>query len=101
MLVMMQDMTTAQNLGGTTGMAGRMFEALWPGSRDSMSDLASFDDGQAGEDEVDDEEDIQRDKLRDDDDPSGVIGTISDKVQQCQDSFPQKERSLDQLTQPG
>jgi hypothetical protein len=66
---------------------------------DSLSDLASSDDGEAGDDE--DDEGIEQGKLSEDDEPSRVIGTIAKTVRQRMERFRHKEMKLDQLTQPG
>jgi hypothetical protein len=68
--------------------------------RDSLSDLASSDDGQDGEDMDDDEEDTNLGMLSDDDEPGWVMGTISKTVQHRMQSFWQKQMRLDALTQP-
>jgi hypothetical protein len=67
--------------------------------RDSLSDLASSKDGEAGEDE--DDEEIQQGKLSEDDEPGWVMGTITKTVQQRMKMFRQKQMKLDELTQPG
>jgi hypothetical protein len=56
------------------------FEKMMAGMRDTVSDLASSDDGEDGEDE--DEETVQS-KLSKDDELGWVMGTISKMVQQC------------------
>jgi len=66
---------------------------------DSQSDLASSDDGEDGEDE--DDGDTEQGKLRDDDKPGWVMGTIIKMVQQCMERFRQKQMKLDELTQLG
>jgi hypothetical protein len=53
---------------------------MMAGMRDTVSDLASSDDGEDGEDE--DEETVQS-KLSKDDELGWVMGTISKMVQQC------------------
>jgi hypothetical protein len=66
---------------------------------DSLSDLASSDDGEDGEDE-DDKETVQG-KLCENDKPGWVMGTITKTVCQRMASFRQKQIKLDELTQPG
>jgi len=56
---------------------------------DSLSDLASSDDGEDGEDE--DDEETELGKLSDDDKPGWVMGTITKTVQQRMESFRQKQ----------
>jgi len=65
---------------------------------DSISDLASSDNGEDGEDE--DDEETEQGKLSDDDQPGWVMGTITKTVQQRMESFRQKQMKLDELTQP-
>jgi len=65
---------------------------------DSLSHLASSDNGEDGEDE---DEETELGKLSEDDEPGWVMGTISKTVQQRMESFWQKQMKLDELTQPG
>jgi hypothetical protein len=67
----------------------------------SLSDLASSDDDEDGEDEVDDEEDTGHGKLSEDDEPGWVLGTTSKTGQHRMESFRQKQLRLEELTQPG
>jgi hypothetical protein len=64
----------------------------------SLSDLASFDDWDDREDE---DEETEQGKQSEDDEPGWVMGTISKPVQQCMQSFRQKQMKLDELTQLG
>jgi hypothetical protein len=66
--------------------------------RDTLSDLASSDDGEDGEDEDDETE---QGKLSEDDEPGWGLGTISKTVQQCMECFRLKQMKLDELTLPG
>ena len=50
---------------------------------DSLSDLASSDNGEDGEDE--DDEETEQGQLSEDDEPSWVIGTNTNMVQQRMD----------------
>ena len=68
---------------------------------DSLSDLASSDEEQDGEDKEYDEDDTELGKLSDDYEPGWVMGTISKTVQYRLESFRQKQMKLDELTQPG
>jgi len=97
----MEDMTTAENWGATTGKPETMFEEMLNAIGDSLSDVASSDDKQDREDEEDDEEDTELGKLSDDDEPGWVMGTITKTVQHCMESLRQKQMRLDELTQPG
>jgi len=47
--------------------------------RDSLSDLASSDNGEDGEDE--DDEETEQGQLREDDEPGWVMGTIMKTVE--------------------
>jgi len=66
---------------------------------DSLSNLASSDDGEDGEDE--DDEETEQGKLSEDDKPGWVMGTITKTVQQRMERFRQKQMKFDELTQPG
>jgi hypothetical protein len=65
---------------------------------DSLSDLASSEDGKDGDDE---DEETGQGKLSEDDEPGWVMGTITKTVPQRMESFRQKKMKLDELTQPG
>jgi len=77
------------------------FEEMFNAMGDSLSDLASSKDQEDGEDEGDDEEDIELGKLREDDEPGWVMGTISKTVQHRMEIFQQQHMRLEELTQPG
>jgi hypothetical protein len=66
---------------------------------DSLSDLASSDDGEDGEDE--DDEETEQGNLTKDDEPCWVLGTITKIVQQRMERIRQKQMKLDELTQQG
>jgi len=68
---------------------------------DSLSDLASSQDEEDGEDKDDDGEDTGQGKLSDDDEAGWVMGTISKAVQHHRESYRQKKTRLDELTQLG
>jgi len=68
---------------------------------DSLSDLASSDDGEDGEDEDDDEANSKLGKVSEDDESGWVMSTISKTVQHRVERFWQKQIKLDKLTQPG
>jgi len=67
---------------------------------DSLSDLASSNDGEDGEDEDDDDEDPAGGKLSVDDEPSWVMGTISKTLQYRMEHFRPKQMQLDKFMQP-
>jgi hypothetical protein len=63
----------------------------------SLSDLASSDNQEDGEDD----EDTEQGNLSEDDEPGWVMGTISKTVGQCMEIFRQTKMKLDELTKPG
>jgi hypothetical protein len=65
--------------------------------RHSLSDVASSDDGEDGENE--DEEETDQGKLSKDDEPGWLMGTITKMVLQCIERFQLKQMKLDKLTQ--
>jgi len=67
--------------------------------RDSLSDVASSDDGDDGDDE-DDDETVQG-QQSDNDQPGWEMGTISKMVTQCMERLLQKQTKFHELTQPG
>jgi len=75
------------------------FEEMLVAIGDSLSDLASSDDGEDGEDE--DDEETEQGKLSEDDKPGWVMGIITKTVQHRMERFRQKQMKLDELTQPG
>jgi hypothetical protein len=93
------DMTHAEIAGLISREPEITFEKMLVAIRDSLSDLASSDDVEDGEDE-DDEETVQG-NLSDDDEPGWVMGTITKTVQQRMEMFRQKQMKLDELTQQG
>jgi hypothetical protein len=95
MMQELKDMTAA------TGKPETTCEEMLNGIGDSLSDIASSDDEQDGEDEKDDDEDTELGKLSDDDEPGWVMGTIAKRVQHRMESFRQKQIRLDELTQLG
>jgi hypothetical protein len=64
---------------------------------DSLSDLASSDEGEDGEDE--DDEQTEQGKLSEDHEPGWVVCTISKTVQQGIERFGQRCKKLNELTQ--
>jgi len=97
----MQDMTTAANRGATTGKLKTTIKEMLNAIGVGLSNLASSDDVQNGEDEAGDEEDTEPSKLSDHDEPGRVMGTITKMVQHHMETFWQKEMRLHELTQPG
>jgi len=93
------DMTHAAIVGLTSREPEKTFEEMLVAIGDSLSDLASSDDGEDGEEE--DDEETEQGNLSEDDEPSWVMGTITKTVQQRMERFRQKQMKLDELTQPG
>jgi len=92
------DVTHAEIAGLTPREREKTFEEMIAAIGDSLSDLASSDDGEDGEDE---DEETELGKLSEDDKPGWVMGTISKMVQQRMENFRQKQMKPDELTQPG
>jgi hypothetical protein len=93
--VIMQDMTTAENWGATTGLPETTFEEMLNAIGDRLSNQACSHDEQSGKDEEDDEEDTELGKLSDDDEPRWVMWTIANMVEHRRESFWQKQMRLD------
>jgi len=90
------DMVHAEIAGLTSREPKKTVEEMMAAIGDSLSDLASSDDGEDGEDE---EEETEQGKLSEDDEPGWVMGTITKTVQRRMESFLQKQMKLDELTQ--
>jgi len=95
------DMRNAEKAGLITTKPETTFEEMLNAIGDSLSDLASSDNGEDGENEDDDEEDPAGGNLSEDDEPGWVMGTISKTVQYGMVRFWQKQMKLDELMQPG
>ena len=95
------DMRNAEKVGLTTTKPETTFGEMLNPIGDSLSNLASFDYVENGDNEDDDEEDSSLVKLSEDDEPGWVMGTISQMVQYHMQRFRQKQMKLDKLTQPG
>jgi len=93
------DMTLAEIPGLKSREPEKMFKEMLVAIGDSLSDLASSDDGEDGEEE--DDEETEQGNLSEDDEPGWVMGTITKMVQQRMERFWQKQMKLDELTQPG
>jgi len=76
-----------------------MYQEVIVAIRQGLSDIASSDDWEDGEDENDDETELG--KLCKDDEPSWVMGTMSKTEQPRIERFRQKLMKLHKLTQPG
>jgi len=73
-----EDTRTAENAGFTARGPEKTFQEMMVAIRDSLSELASSDDGEDGE--VEDEE-TEQCNLSEDDEPGWVMGTIAKIVQ--------------------
>jgi hypothetical protein len=93
------NMTDAEIARLTSREPAKPFEEMLVAIGDSLSDLASSDDGEDGEDE--DDEETEQGNLTEDDEPGWVMGTITKTVPQRMERFRQKQMKLDELTQPG
>jgi len=91
----LKDMTTAENVGETTGNPVTAFKDMLNAIVYSLRDLVRSDDEADGEDNEVDEKDTELGKLSDDDEPGWVMGTISKTVQHCMESFLQKLMRFD------
>jgi len=80
-----EDTGTAENRESTPREPANMGEEIIVAIGDSLSDLASSNDGEDGEDE--DDEQTENGKPSEDAKPGGVMGTISETVQQCMERF--------------
>ena len=92
-------MKNAENAGLTNREPEKTFQEMMVAIGDSLSDLASSDDGEYGE--YEDDEETEQGNLSKDYEPSGVMGSFGKTVQQRIKRFPQKQIKLDELTQSG
>jgi len=95
----LDDMTHAELAGLTSRKPEKTFEEMLIPIGDSLSELATSTNGADGEDENDQE--TEKSKLIEDDEPGWVMGTITWMVQQRMERFRQKQMKFDELTQPG
>ena len=93
------DMTQAAIAGLTSREPEKTFEEMLFAISDTLSDLASCDDGEDGEEE--DDEETEHGNLNEDDEPGWVMSTINNTVLQRMQRFRHKQMKLDELTQPG
>jgi len=94
-----EEMTSAENVELTIRDREKMSQEMVSGIGDSLSDLASFDDGKDGQDE--DGQAMELGTLSDDDEPGWVVSTIPTVVQQHEERFRQKQLKLYEPTQLG
>jgi len=94
-----EDAEAAENAGLTSTEPKKTSHGMMVAIGDSLSDIASSDNGEDREGEDDEETELRQ--LSKDDEPGGVMGTMTKKVQQRMERFRQKQMKLDQLTQLG
>jgi hypothetical protein len=92
------DMMHAELAGLKSRQPEKEFAEKLVAIRDSLSDLASSDNVEHGEDE--DDEVTEQGMLSEDDQPGWVMGTITKTVQQHMKRLRQKQKTFDKLTQP-
>jgi len=94
-----EDTEAAENAGLTRREHEITLNEMVVAIGDSLGDLASFDDGEDGE--VEDDQEIEQGYLYEDDKPGWVMGTMTKMVERTMERFRQKQMKLDALTQPG
>ena len=92
------DMVHTEIAGLTSREPKKTFEEMMAAIGDSLSDVASSEDG---EDREDADEESEQGKLSKDDEPGWVMGTITKTVPQRMEIFQLTMMKLDELTQPG
>jgi len=95
------DVKHAENAGLTTRKPKYTFEEMLNTIGDSLSDLATSHDEDDGEDDENDWEDTELDNLGEDDQPSCVMGTISEIVTQRIECLGLEQTKLDESIHPG
>jgi len=94
-----EDTKTAENTGLTTRESQKNLHEKRVAIGDSVSNIASSDDGEDREDVVDEE--TEQGKLSEDDEPGGVMRTISETVQQRIERFLEKQMKIDEVSKLG
>jgi len=94
-----EDMKHAEIAGLTNREPEMTFDEMMVAIGDSLSDIASSDEGEDEEDQ--DKEETKQGKPSKDDKPGWVMGTITKTVQQRMKRFRQKQMKLDKLAQLG
>jgi len=87
------DMKHTEIMGLTNRKSENIFEEIMVDIGNTLSDLASSNDGEDGEDQ--DDEETEQGKLSEDDKPRWVIDTITKLVLQRMEMFRQKQTKLD------
>jgi hypothetical protein len=88
----------AENVGLTNTEHEKTFQEMMVAIGDSLSDLASSNDGDDGEEE---DEETDEGQLSEDNESGWVLDTISKTVQLRLERVRPKQMTLDKLTQPG
>jgi len=94
-----EDKMKAENVGLMNGEPEKTFQVMMVSIGDSLSDLASSNNGEDGEDEDDTE--TEQGQLSEHDEPGWVMGTITKQVQQHLEGFGQYPMKLGKLTLRG
>jgi len=89
-----EDLGNTEKAGLTTTKSETTYEEIMNAIGDSVSDLASFNNWESGEDKDGDEEDPQLGKVSEDDEPGLVMCTISRMVQHRLQHFHQQKTLL-------
>ena len=96
-----EDMWNAEHAGSTTRKPEKTVQEILNTIAGSLSDLASSDNEEDGEDDENHEEDTEPGKQSQDEEPGRVMDALSKTVQQHLASCRQKQMRFDQLTQQG
>jgi len=96
-----EDMRNAEKLGLETRKHKKAFREVFNAMGDSISDLESSDNEEGGEGKEDDDEDTELGKMSEYDEPSWVMGTISQTRQKDRESIRLTQMTLDEWTQLG
>jgi len=95
------DMRNAEKVALTTTKSETTFEEMLNSIGNSLSDHASSDDEENGDDKDDEVGYPAGGELSEDDEPGRVMGTISKLVHYYLERFRQKQMKLDELSRPG
>jgi len=91
------DMRNAEKAGLATTKPETTFEGMSNTIGNCLGDIVSSNDEEDGEDEDYEEELTAGDKVREDEKPGGVMGTISSTVQYRMECFQQKQIKCEEL----
>jgi len=96
-----EDMRYAEMGGSTTRKPQTTFKARLIATGDSLSDLASPNDKECGEDEADDQDNTEQSTLSNNDTPRWVMGTITKTVHERMVTLWETQIGLKKLMQSG